>query len=133
MPQDAALLLRLTASFLLPQFKKEKKRKQEYFILSLTCLVCCVMPCVSLQEETERGCRGALMMVLCVTHMHALCATRPPVTLSPMTTFIMYSGGIIPPFLPPSLTHVHHHPSHQESGMDGEGLRDRGDARQMTK
>lgn len=38
-------------------------------------------------------------------HSHArsrsLRATRPPVSLSPMTTFIMYSGGIISPFLPP--------------------------------
>ena len=81
------------------------------------------------------------MMVLGVTHMHALgprVPLAPPVSLSLMTTFIMYSEGIIPPSLPPSLslslTHVHHHhPSHHERGTDGEGLRDRGDACQMTK
>lgn len=72
-------------------------------------------------------------------HSHArswsLCATCPPVSLSLMTTFIMYSEGIIPLFLPLSLPppvssshmHVHHHPSHHERGrMDEEGLGDRG-------
>lgn len=57
----------------------------------------------------------------------SLCATRPPVSLSPMTTFIMYSEGIIPSSLPPSRTFIIIHLIMREGWM--EGLRDRADAR----
>lgn len=87
------------------------------FFFFFTCLVCCLIPCVSLQEEdgeTESGCRGELTMVLGVTHMHALgprVPLAPPASLSLMTTFIMYSEGIIPPSLPLSVPHAHSSPS----------------------
>lgn len=89
-------------------------------------------------RETERGKSSQSPMVLAVSHTHALALCPPlhpppPVSLSPMTTFIMYSEGIIRPSLPLSHTHVHHHPSHHERGMDVVGLRHSGDAHQTTR
>lgn len=97
---------------------------------------------VSLWEEdreTESGCRVELMIVLGVTHMHALSVSAhhspPPVSLSLMNTFIMYSEGIIllflPPFFSPSPAVIIIHLITRET--DGEGLTDREDAHQMTK
>lgn len=90
----------------------------------------------ALRTERLRGKSTRVAMVLAVSHTHApgLCPllVNPPVSLSPMTTLIMHSEGIIRPSLPLSHTHVHHHPSHHERGMDVVGLRHSGDARQTT-
>lgn len=150
-----ALLLLLTASFLATGCsvkKKKKKAKREerklYFILSFTCLVCCMSPSsVSLQEEDRETKRlqgrvddGAPLSTVSPTCTLSVSVRHSPPSQFKLDDYIhhvfrrYYPSPPPPPSLPlslphclpPSLTHVHHHPSHHEKGMDGVGLRDRG-------
>lgn len=103
----------------------KKKKKKRGNISSSLLLVLSVAWChVSLSRrrmERLRGCRGGVDDgALCHSHARSwsLCTTHPPVSLSPMTTFIMYSGGIIPPFLPPSCTVIIIHLIMREGWME---------------
>ena len=72
------LLLLPDSSFL---FCSQSKKKA----VSSFLFACCLIPSVSLREEdgeTESGCRGELMMVLAVTHMHGLSPCAPLTPLS---------------------------------------------------
>lgn len=91
--------------------KKRKKiiKGRNVIIYLLFDFSVCVISSVSLQEEdgeTERGCRGEMVMVSTVSLTCTLSVSvchSPPVSLSQMTTFIMYSEGIISLSLPASL------------------------------
>lgn len=104
-------------------------------------LLTCVTSSISLWEEdreTESGRTVELMIVLGVTHMHALSVSAPPPPPSQFKpdeyihhVFRRYYPSLPPSLFSPSPTVIIIHLITRET--DGEGLRDREDAHQMTK
>lgn len=91
----------------------------------------CLCRVVSLQEDDESERWGWRSTGLTCTPLLSMCHLSPLVSLSQMTTFIMYSEGIIPP-RPPRLA-PHAHLSSSTSSWATGGLESRGAAGQMTE